>query len=70
MGMDADYERGKWSNIEFYIDDTRYSTLEEFCENCMIDGDRFIETEFISILEDEDGGDPRNNVLFEKSGLK
>lgn len=70
LGMDANYERGKWSNIEFYIDGTRYATLEEFCENCTIDGDRFVDVEFISILEDEDSGDPRNNALFEKSGSK
>lgn len=64
LGMDAEYERGKWSNVSFYVDDVRFATLEEFCMNCTIDGERFSEMEFISVLEDEDGGDPRNNVLL------
>lgn len=64
LGMDAEFKLGKWSNIGFYLDDSRFATLEEFCENCVIDGDRFVEIGYISILEDEDGGDPRNNTLL------
>lgn len=66
LGMDAEFNVGKWSNIGFYLDSTRYSTLEEFCANCTIDGDRFVEIGYISILEDEDCGDPRNNVSLIK----
>lgn len=70
LGMDADYSGGKWSDIKFYIDDERFSTLEEFCEKSRIDGDRFAELDMISVLEDEDGGDPRNNLMLAKRGAR
>lgn len=66
LGMDAEYKLGKWSNIGFYVDGTRFSTIEDFCENCVLDGDRFMDLGYISILEDEDGGDPRNNAFLMK----
>lgn len=64
LGMDAEYKQGKWSNVSFYLDETRYDTLEDFCLYCVIDGYRFLELELISVLEDEDVGDPRNNTLL------
>ncbi len=70
LGMDADYSGGEWSNTEFYIDDERFSSLEEFCEKCRIDGDLFTEMDVISVLEDEDCGDPRNNVMLSSREVK
>lgn len=64
LGMDAEYERGQWSNISFYIDSTRFATLDEFCRSCAIEGEKFTEMEYITVLEDEDSGDPRNNKLL------
>ncbi len=70
LGMDADYSSGEWSDIEFYLDDERFSTLDEFCEKCSIDGDLFAEMDMISVLEDEDAGDPRNNVMLSSREIK
>lgn len=70
LGMDADYSGGKWTDIKFYVDDERFSSLEEFCEKSTMDGERFSEIDMISVLEDEDGGDPRNNLMLAKRGAK
>lgn len=70
LGVYANYSHGKWSNAEFYLDSERYTEIDEFCKKCSIDGERFVDIEFISILEDEDGGDPRNNVFLEKIGIR
>lgn len=64
LGMDADYQKGVWSDIQFYIDDERFSSLEEFREKARIDGDLFMELDVINVLEDEDAGDPRNNTIL------
>lgn len=70
LGMDAVYSGGEWSDIEFYLDDERFSSLEEFCEKCRIGGDLFAEMDVISVLEDEDCGDPRNNVMLSSREVK
>ena len=62
LGMDADYSGGKWTDIKFYVDDERFSSLEEFWEKSTIDGERFALMDMISVLEDEDGGDPRSKL--------
>ena len=62
LGMDADYNGGKWTDIKFYVDDERFSSLEEFWEKSTIDGERFALMDMISVLEDEDGGDPRSKL--------
>lgn len=70
LGMDADYSGGKWSDIKFYVDDERFSSLDEFWEKSRMDGERFADIDMISVLEDEDGGDPRNNLMLAKKGIK
>ena len=65
LGMDADYSGGKWSDVKFYVDNERFSSLEEFCEKSTIDGNRFAEMDIISVLEDEDGGDPRSKLTID-----
>ncbi len=70
LGMDADYRHGEWSDIQFYIDDERFSSLEDFREKARIDGDLFSELDVINVLEDEDAGDPRNNTLLSSREVK
>ena len=66
LGMDADYDKGKWFDIQFYIDNERFSSLEDFTAKATIDGDLFMKLDVIDVLEDEDAGDPRNNALLSR----
>lgn len=67
IGMTADYSRQKgFFDIEFYLDEQHFLTLEDFCVGSMIDGVRFLDVDTIKILEDIELGDPRNNTFLQK----
>lgn len=67
IGMTADYSRQKgFFDIDFYLDEQHFLTLDEFCANAMIDGIRFLDLDTVKVLEDKEFGDPRNNIFLEK----
>ena len=70
LGMDAVYSGGEWSDIGYYIDDERFSSPEEFCEKGRIGGELFAKLDMISVLEDEDCGDPRSNTMLSSREVK
>lgn len=72
IGVTSDYDsRAKKSfDIVFYLDDAEFSTLAELAEKAAADGMRFVELEIVTVLEDKEAGDPRNNTLLEKREIK
>ncbi len=71
IGMTADYSNSiGFFDIDFYLDEQHFSTLDELYINGMIDGICFKDIDVIKVLEDKEFGDPRNNMLLEKRELK
>lgn len=67
IGMSADYSRERgFFDIDFYLDEQHFSTLDELCENARIDGVRFVDIDIIKVLEDKEIGNPRGNVLLKE----
>lgn len=66
IGVISDYDSRtkEYFDIAFYFDDSEFSTLEELIEKAGTDGVCVAELEMITVLKDEDSGDPRNNVLL------
>ncbi len=52
IGVSADYskERG-FFDIDFYLDEQHFLTLDELCENARIDDVRFVDIDTIKVLE-------------------
>lgn len=67
IGVKADYssQRG-FFDIDFYLDEQHFLTLDELCMNAGIDGIRFVDIDSIKVLEDKELGNPRGNVLLKK----
>lgn len=72
IGVTSDYNSrtGEFFDIAFYLDDSEFPTLEALINNAEIDGFRVAEFKTITVLEDEDSGDPRNNVLLADREIK
>lgn len=72
IGVTCDYNsRTKQIfDIAFYFDDNEFPTLEKLIEKAETEGVRVAAIETITVLEDEDSGDPRNNVLLSDREIK
>lgn len=72
IGVTSDYDSRtkEHFDIAFYFDDAEFSALAELSEKAMVDGTRFVELETVTVLEDKESGDPRNNTLLEKREIK
>lgn len=67
---DCDSRTGKYFDTAFYFDEDEFPTLDELIDKVETDGAKVAALETITVLEDEDGGDPRNNVLLADRELK
>lgn len=67
IGVSADYssQRG-FFDIDFYLDEQHFLTLDELCTNARIDGVLFAGMDIIKVLEDKEIGNPRGNILLKK----
>jgi len=65
VGISSDYDNGRFFDTTYYIDDQQYLTLTEFCEKSTINGQLFINIDYIYILE-ADEGNPRNLTLLDE----
>lgn len=67
IGVSADYssQRG-FFDIDFYLDEQHFLTLDDLCTNARIDGVLFADIDIIKVLEDKEIGNPRGNVLLRK----
>ena len=67
IGITADCskERG-FFDIDFYLDEQHFLTLDELCTNARIDGVLFAGMDIIKVLEDKEIGNPRGNILLKK----
>lgn len=72
IGVTSDYNSraNEYFDIAFYLDDNEFPTLEELIEKAETEGVRVAALETITVLEDEDSGDPRNNVLLADREIK
>lgn len=72
IGVTSDYDSRtkEHFDIAFYLDDSDFPSLEALINNAKIDGFRIADLKTIIVLEDEDSGDPRNNVLLEQREIK
>ena len=67
IGVSADYssQRG-FFDIDFYLDEQHFFTLDELCTNARIDGVLFAGMDIIKVLEEKEIGNPRGNILLKK----
>lgn len=71
VGISSDYDKGRFFDTYFFLDDQCFRTLEGFTEKCVVDGVLFRELETVIILrENLDSGDPRNSVLLSQREIK
>lgn len=72
IGVASDYDSrtDKYFDVEFYFDDMEFASLPELIEKAQTDNVRVAELGTITVLEDEDGGDPRNNALLAEREIK
>lgn len=72
IGVTCDYNSRTKEifDIAFYFDDNEFPTLEKLIEKAETEGVRVAAIETITVLEDEDSGDPRNNVLLSDREIK
>ncbi|MDE6733393.1 MAG: hypothetical protein K2J77_11015 [Oscillospiraceae bacterium] len=71
VGISSDYDKGRFFDIYFFLDDQCFKTLEGFVKKASVDGVLFSELETIKILsENLDSGDPRNSVLLSQREIK
>lgn len=67
IGVSADYRSPRgFFDIDFYLDEQHFLTLDELCENARIDDIRFVDIDIIKVLEDKEIGNPRGNVLLKE----
>lgn len=66
VGVTSDFDsRTKKSfDIEYYLDDQTFKTLDEFRENAGVDGVLFTSLETVSIISSDELGDPRNDPFL------
>lgn len=71
VGVTSDFEAGKGCfDIVYYLDEQEFDTLEDFCRYALMGDTHFMNLETITVLEDEDAGDPRSYVLLEQREIK
>lgn len=71
VGISSDYDKGRFFDTYFFLDDQCFKTLEGFVKKASVDGVLFSELETIKILsENLDSGDPRNSVLLSQREIK
>lgn len=72
IGVISDYDSRtkEYFDIAFYFDDSEFSTLDKLIQKAEADEVRVAELETITVLKDEDSGDPRNNVLLSDREIK
>lgn len=72
IGVTSDYDSrtGKPFDIVFYLNGEEFPSLDELTEKAAIDGVRFVELETVTVLRDEEAGDPRGNALLEKREIR
>lgn len=64
IGVTADYDSKKgFFDIAYYLDDYLYTDYAEF-KIITLDGSYFCDLERITVIEDEDCGDPRANTIL------
>lgn len=65
VGVSANYSRERgFFDIEFAFDKQRFSTLEDFSQNCRIGDLPFQQAGILKVLKDREGGDPRQYTLL------
>lgn len=71
VGISSDYDKERFFDTYFFLDDQCFKTLEGFVKKASVDGVLFSELETIKILnENLDSGDPRNSVLLSQREIK
>lgn len=71
VGISSDYDKGRFFDTYFFLDDQCFKTLEGFVKKASVDGVLFSELETIKILrENLYSGDPRNSVLLSQREIK
>lgn len=72
IGVASDYDSRtkEYFDVAFYFDDSEFPTLEKLIEKAETDGARVAELDTITVIEDEDGGDPRNDILLAKREIR
>lgn len=71
VGISSDYDKGRFFDTYFFLDDQCFKTLEGFVSKASVDGALFCELETVKILsENLDSGDPRNSVLLSQREIK
>lgn len=71
VGISSDYDKGRFFDTYFFLDEQCFRTLEGFAQKASVDGALFCELETVKILsENLDSGDPRNSVLLSQREIK
>lgn len=71
VGISSDYDKGRFFDTYFFLDDQCFKTLEGFVKKASVDSVLFSELETVKVLrENLNCGDPRNSVLLSQREIK